>query len=177
MNMKHLLVILLSLLSISANADVVKGRVVDSQTKDPLEGANLSIISYVGNAQMGMGTATDSEGRFTFICEAMKTEMTISFIGYYEKTRRIVCTEGRDTLDIGDIELMPNEIMLQAVEVKAHAKRFTMRGDTIVFHPEAFKLEDGDRLETLIQKLPGVQTKDGELYWNGRPVKFTHEWK
>lgn len=172
LNIRIISAILLFLFSISANADVVKGRVIDSQTKDPLEGASLKIVSHVGNAQMEMGTTTNSDGYFTFICEAMKTEMTISFIGYYEKTRRIVCTEGRDTLDIGDVELMPNEIMLQAVEVKAHAKRFTMRGDTIVFHPEAFKLEDGDRLESLIQKLPGVQTKDGELYWNGRPVKL-----
>ena len=75
MNIRYWLIILLSFLSISASADIVKGRVIDSQTKEPLEGASLKITSYVGNTQMGMGTTTNSDGCFTFICEAMKTEM------------------------------------------------------------------------------------------------------
>ena len=31
------------------------------------------------------------------------------------------------------------------------------------FGPEAFNLENGDRLIALIEKLPGVSTKDGKL--------------
>ena len=170
--MRYLLSMLLVILSLSASADVVKGRVVDTGTKEGLEGADIMVTSSVGEAKSVNHVTTDSLGQFTFVSNTMKTEVVVSFIGYYEKTRRVVCMEGRDTVDIGDIELTPNEIMLQAVEVKAHAKRFTMRGDTIVFHPEAFKLEEGDRLEKLIAKLPGVQEKDGELYWNGRPVKL-----
>ena len=55
LNIRIISAILLFLFSISANADVVKGRVIDSQTKDPLEGASLKIVSHVGNALMKMG--------------------------------------------------------------------------------------------------------------------------
>ena len=44
LNIRIISAILLFLFSISANADVVKGRVIDSQTKDPLEGASLKIV-------------------------------------------------------------------------------------------------------------------------------------
>lgn len=168
--MKHLLVILLSFLAISANADIVRGRVVDSQTKEPLEGASISFSFKEGDTGFSFTVSTDSLGIFQGEAWSMKTEISISFIGYYDKSKRVACVQGNDTINIGDIELVPNEILLQELAVDAHAKRFTMRGDTVVFHPEAFKMEDGDRVEKLIQKLPGVSEKDGKLYWNGRPI-------
>lgn len=170
--MYRLLFILFSLISISAHADVVKGRVVDSQTKEPLEGARIEFHMIEGNSGQGFMVSTDSLGIFTGMSECAKTEIKISFIGYYDKTKRVVCAQGKETMDIGDIELVANEILLQEVAITGHAKRFTMRGDTVVFHPEAFKMEDGDRVAKLIQKLPGVSEKDGELYWNGRPISL-----
>ena len=171
--MKQLLFItLMMLLSLSASADVVKGRVIDSQTKEPIEGANVKFNIYTDTGGSFHTVSTDSLGIFTGWAWSMKSELEISFIGYYSKTKRVACVEGNDTIDIGDIELVPNEILLKEVSVEGHAKRFTMRGDTVVFHPEAFKLEEGDRLQKLIEKLPGVTTKDGQLYWNGRPISL-----
>ena len=43
------------------------------------------------------------------------------------------------------------------IEVKGHARRFTVRGNTIVFKPEVFHLQEGARLDELIRKLLGVQ--------------------
>lgn len=47
-----------------------------------------------------------------------------------------------------------------------------MRGDTVVFHPEAFRMEDGDRLMSLVERLPGVSVRDGKLLWNGTPLRL-----
>jgi hypothetical protein len=64
--------------------------------------------------------------------------------------------------------------MLKMVEVTGRARRFTVKGDTIVFHPEAFHLQEGARLEELIKQLPGVQVDDkGRLSWNGKPIRIT----
>ena len=170
--MRYLSAILILLISISANADVVKGRVIDAQTKEPLEGASVTFTIYGEKSTMSYTIPTDSLGIFIGSSPAMKTEINISFIGYYDKNKRVACVQGNDTIDVGNIELVPNEILLNEVAVSAHAKRFTMRGDTVVFHPEAFKMEDGDRVAKLIQKLPGVTEKDGQLYWNGRPISL-----
>ena len=170
--MKQLLFItFMMLLSLSASADVVKGRVIDSETKDPIEGADVQFIAQHDSYGVQTWTVTtDSLGSFCSKSYRQNTEVKINFIGYYEKVMKVSCWVTDDTLDIGDIQLKPNEVLLQEVSVTGHAKRFTMRGDTVVFHPEAFKLEEGDRLQKLIEKLPGVTTKDGKLYWNERPI-------
>lgn len=70
------------------------------------------------------------------------------------------------------MEMHPTAIMMQEVQVSAKIPRFTMSGDTIVFHPEAFNLPEGARLSELIRKLPGVQERDGGLYWNDKPLRM-----
>ena len=62
----------------------------------------------------------------------------------------------------------------QIAEATGRARRFTVKGDTIVFHPEAFHLQEGARLDELIKQLPGVQVNDdGSLSWNGKPIRIT----
>ena len=64
--------------------------------------------------------------------------------------------------------------MLKMVEVTGRTRRFTVRGDTIVFHPEAFHLQEGARLDELIRKLPGVEVdSEGKMSWNGKPIRLT----
>lgn len=63
--------------------------------------------------------------------------------------------------------------MLKAVAVTGHLPKVTMKGDTLVFNPEAYKIEDNARLIDLFLKLPGVSvSKDGKLFWNNKPLKL-----
>lgn len=106
--MRYLSAILILLISISANADVVKGRVIDAQTKEPLEGASVTFTIYGEKSTMSYTIPTDSLGIFIGSSPAMKTEINISFIGYYDKNKRVACVQGNDTIDVGNIELVPN---------------------------------------------------------------------
>ena len=46
---------------------------------------------------------------------------------------------------------------------------FTMHGDTIVFNPSAFRLQEGARLDELIKQLLGVEVDaEGKLWWNDK---------
>ena len=118
---------------------------------------------------------TDSTGCFRL---TSKTEgrilFTFSMIGYknYRKVDYAYGREVRDTTDLGVIRLQPTALMLQEVEVTAKMPRITMVGDTIVFNPEAFKLKEGARLAELIKKLPGVESHDGKLFWNDKPIRL-----
>lgn len=102
-------------------------------------------------------------GQFVASMVGYKDSGVISFSAFSESRR--------DTVDVGDIKLQPTETLLRALEVTARARRFTMSGDTIVFHPEAFHLEEGARLEDLIRQLPGVNEEEKGLSWNGRPLR------
>ena len=178
MRIKTIITALLALVlgTITTNADIVKGRVVDSETKEPLPEAQVKYGQRHGdNGWSIMTTKTDSLGVFTFLASG-RGNIEISMLGYYSKTKPVLAFSDsrKDTLDIGDIELKMSPQMLKMVEVTGRARRFTVRGDTIVFHPEAFHLQEGARLDELIKQLPGVQVNDdGTLSWNGKPIRIT----
>ena len=178
MNKQTIVIALLAIIlgTITASADIVKGRVVDSETKEPLPEAQVKYAQQHGDHGWSiMSAKTDSLGMFTFIASGRGT-IEVSMLGYYNKTKPVLAFSDsrKDTLDIGDIELKMSPQMLKMVEVTGRARRFTVKGDTIVFHPEAFHLQEGARLDELIKELPGVQVNDdGTLSWNGKPIRIT----
>lgn len=158
------------------SADIIRGRVVDSDTKEPLADASVKYTQRHGDYGYSiMNSKADSLGVFTFLADG-RGSIEVSMLGYYNKTKPVLAFSDsrKDTLDIGDIELKMSPQMLKMVKVTGRARRFTVRGDTIVFHPEAFHLQEGARLDELIRKLPGVEIdQEGKMSWNGKPIRLT----
>ncbi len=177
MNLKTIITILLIIVlsTLTTKADIVKGRVVDSETKEPLPEAQVSFVQNSDNGWWVMNMTADSAGCFNLFASG-RGSVEVSMLGYYSKSKPVLAFSDsrKDTLDIGTIELKMSPQMLRMVEVTGRARRFTVRGDTIVFHPEAFHLQEGARLDELIKQLPGVQVNDdGSLSWNGKPIRIT----
>lgn len=179
--MKHLTAALLAtvLAALTAqplSADVITFRVIDAQTQRPIEGATYEAeMRWEYSKALQTGYETDSAGRGTmqFSTDCHNVTLRVECPGYYGARRVFAISSGTDTLALGDIALRPSEAMLGSAVVTAKARRFTMHGDTVMFNPEAFQLEEGARLEDLIKKLPGVTlTDEGEMLWNGKPVRF-----
>ena len=155
---RYIITIILTLvLSTSAPAimpDVFIGRVLDAETHEPLEGVHVEITEVIpGWAQSDETQFTDSLGCYRFRCGGM-TNITIraKFLGYKTGVVRLNGSETGDTIHIDDILLQPNEVLLKEMLVKGTQRRFYMRGDTVVFNPGAFQMEDGDRLMDLKKK-------------------------
>lgn len=157
-------------------AEIIRGRFVDAETKEALEGVDLLCTgAYRVNGidkEYFTHIATDSLGRFLFFSNK-SGKISAKLIGYYPKEMEYLAISNteRDTLDLGDIKMKVSEVMMKALIVKERARRFTLSGDTIVFHPEAFHLEKGARLEELIAQLPGVEMNGSSLYFNGKPIR------
>ena len=172
------LIIALILGVATAQADIVKGRVIDSETKEPLPEASVRFTQQYGEYGYGsmiMTIKADSLGMFSFSAIG-RGNIEVSMLGYYSKSKPVLAFSDsrKDTLDVGTIELKMSPQMMKMVEVTGRARRFTVKGDTIVFHPEAFHLQEGARLDELIKKLPGVEVDDkGNLSWNGKPIRIT----
>lgn len=170
-----LLALVFGMLGTQANAsDIIKGRVLDAETHEPLEGVRVEVTEVIPDvATMIQVLSTDSLGCFQFLCTEMaRITLRANFFGYKQGIVRMRGSDTGDTVRIDDILLQPSEILLKEVTVSASQRRFYMRGDTVVFNPDAFQMEDGDRLLDLIQKLPGVSIKEGRLLWNGEPLKI-----
>lgn len=175
---RQIITIILALIlgTITVQADIVKGRVVDAETKEPLPEASVKLTQRYGDyGTMIDNLKADSLGCFSIFASG-RGSIEVSMLGYYSKSKPVLAFSDsrKDTLDIGTIELKMSPQMLKMVQVTGRARRFTVKGDTIVFHPEAFHLQEGTRLDELIKQLPGVQVNsDGSLSWNGKPIRIT----
>ena len=173
----YLLFFLCWVMQLACHADVFKGKIVNAETGEVLVGASVEGKIVTQQSWTFTNTAvTDSLGVFKLEAPYEgRMVLTFSMIGY-KNQRKVDYAYGpeiKDTTDMGVIKLTPTALMLKEVEVKASLPRFTMKGDTIVFNPEAFKLKEGARLEELIKKLPGVYEEGGKLYWNNKPIRLT----
>ncbi|MBR1788209.1 MAG: TonB-dependent receptor [Bacteroidaceae bacterium] len=173
--MKKTLFLLLAALLVAAavRADVLKGRVVDAQTGEPLDGARVEARMTSGDGTSVWMLTTDTLGRFQFESHAMRRiTLRAGFFGYKPTIVQLMSGASLDTVLIDDIRLEPSEVLMRELAVKGSARRFYMRGDTVVFNPQAFPVEEGQRLQDLVLQLPGVSVQDGRLLWNGKPVRL-----
>lgn len=177
--MKHImkatmLMLLFIVLPTLANADVFTGKAIDEKTGEPIAMASVKVEVGKGEATYSSSTTTDSLGLFAIQTYSTgRLTLTVSSIGYHEAKKRSYSSGiSTDTIRLGEFKLKPTDFLLNEITVSAKAKRFTMRGDTIVFNPAAFKLAEGARIKELIEKLPGVTEKQGKLYWNDKPLRL-----
>ena len=168
--MKRLfLLALVCLQALAVSADYLRGRVIDASNEEALPDVEVICKCSGDNWWFSQKATTDSLGCFFFdygqhANETMRLEIRFEYFGYHTKKKNIMLMAGRDTVNIGDIRLQPFEGLLDEVTVKGRVRRFTVKGDTIVFNPEAFHLEEGERLGELIKRLPGVTVQDGKLF-------------
>ena len=162
--------------ALACHADWFKGKVVNAETGEPLIEASIQTeVHPQPGWSINSATTADSTGAFIIRSTGEgRVLFTFSMIGY-KNLRKVDYSFGqevKDTIDLGIIKLQPTALMLQEVQVTAKIPRVTMKGDTVVFNPEAFKLKEGARLDELIRKLPGVENRDGKLYWNNKPIRL-----
>ena len=176
--MKRLfLLALVCLQALAVSADYLRGRILDASNDEALPDVEVICKCSGENWWFSQKATTDSLGCFfvdfgTYANETMRLEIRFEYFGYHTQKKNMMLLAGRDTVDIGDVRLQPFDELLNEVTVKGRVRRFTVKGDTIVFNPEAFHLEEGERLGELIKRLPGVTVQDGKLFWNNRPLRM-----
>lgn len=170
---KYVFFLLSCLLCTAVSAEVLKGRVVDKETDEPLEGVQLNVTEVIpGKGKVSAWLVSDAEGGYTYRVNSPMSNITVTarFLGYFDGTLKRMGMGTKDTIRVEDIRLRPREELLKEFNVQARVKRFYMRGDTVVFNPQAFNMESGDRLIALVMNLPGVSMKDNKLLWNNKPL-------
>lgn len=171
--MRYLFVLFTLLtLSTSAMADVLRGKVLDYEARIPIEAANINVRLKVPNSfTMEFNVTSDSAGVFIIPIQMIsRVTLTFNAFGYNPATINMSGNSGSDTISIGDIALKPNEILMKEIVIDAKVPKFIVKGDTIVFNPEAFHIEGDDRIAELLSKLPGISIKDGEILWMGKSI-------
>lgn len=169
--------LILPLLLISLNASAqnhggMKGRIVDSINRKPIEIATIAVLNARDTTISAMitYTQTDKEGLFALhtlpIGKPLKA--IISFVGYKPQIKFFTLIKGQ-TLDMGTVQLSPRQ--LNEVIVTAEREPIVIKKDTFEFDASAFKVRPNAMVEDLLKKLPGVEvSNDGKITAMGKDV-------
>lgn len=134
----------LLLLSASAMAQPVSGKLFDSQTKEPLSGISVRVPNTA------VGTTTDGNGRFTLQTDS--NTLTVSGIGYRKQT---IAVTGKSLV----ISLEPAVEDLQTIVVTASREARKRTEAPVAISKLSSQLIDETKptlLAELINKTPGV---------------------
>src|SRR6478609_6961813 len=75
-------------------------------------------------------------------------------------------------IDLGKINIIRKSELLKEVVVTQKLGAIRMKGDTLAFMADSFKVKEGANVEELLKKLPGIQVnKNGEITAQGEKVQ------
>ena len=167
------LLLILHAFSLTLPAQVVttlRGAVRDS-AETPLVGANIALYRHTpsGERQLVAGGTSDSQGRFSIVQVPLgQLSLEVSYIGYQSYQDDLTITAG---LNLGVIHLQEDAHLLEVVVVQGKATDMTVRGDTIAFNADAYKVPQGAMLEELVKRLPGAEIDEsGQISIGGQQV-------
>ncbi|MES2826775.1 MAG: TonB-dependent receptor [Bacteroidota bacterium] len=148
------------------NKASLKGLIVDSLTKAPLEFATVAVVNAKDTSLIAY-TISEKTGMFrlTGIPVDRQTKLIVSYIGY-DVYRMLLTLKAGEANDIGLVLLSGKN--LKEVVIQGERSPVVMKKDTIEFNTEAFKTRPNADVEELLRLLPGVQVNvDGGIVING----------
>ncbi|EON77015.1 hypothetical protein ADIS_2464 [Lunatimonas lonarensis] len=153
--------------SADGQGPMIRGQVVEAESKEPLIGANV-LIKTPGDTLLS-NTVTGMDGRFEIAYPRIQSfTLEITYVGYEKVTRSM--SRGVP-LDLGVIAISEDSKLLGEVVIQGEAAVGEMRGDTAVFNANAFKTRENAMAEDLIGKLPGVTIENGQVQAQGEQVQ------
>lgn len=167
-----LLTILLTSLSFSLvaqNKNRITGTVLDNSNKEAVIQAGVRVLNAKDSVYV-TGVATNIDGKFSVNINPGKYIVGISYIGYKEAFFDADATKG--SVSLGDIYLKDDGILLNEAVVTAKAAEIAVKGDTIEYNADSYKVQESAVVEDLLKKMPGAEVdSEGKITINGKEVK------
>lgn len=137
----------------------IKGKVID-ENFNPIEFATVSVFTLPDSMLIG-GGITNSQGQFEIKLDIKSNfYLRISYVGYQTAT---VYDVNQNT-----ITLHPAASQIGEVKVMASRPKIQFKGDRYEIDIENSMIAHGNKMDDLLQQLPGVQTNGGSITVNGQ---------
>ncbi len=149
----------------------INGHLTDVDSKEPMEHVSIQLFWAADSAFVG-GTVSNSRGNFSVDVPSVGTfRLKISFVGYQTQEREVTLRREQN-MDLGNIRMVPDDLVLKEAVVKANAAQVVVKKDTLLYNPEAYRTPEGSAVEELIKRMPGADIdEDGNITINGKVVK------
>ncbi|NHE57588.1 TonB-dependent receptor domain-containing protein [Cyclobacterium plantarum] len=146
----------------------IHGTLVDANENTPIEYGSVGLYS-ASDSSLVSGAVSEPDGKFELSgIKPGEYYLLIQFMGYNSFTKEDLTFTRGQSLDLGMVELAPNEQLLEMVEVSG--SRFTTMHqiDRQVFESGEFMSGQGGNAIDLIRNLPSVSINaEGELSVRG----------
>ncbi|MCF0064203.1 TonB-dependent receptor [Dyadobacter chenwenxiniae] len=146
----------------------IKGFLVDSASKKPVEFASLALVDVKTNNPID-GTTTDEKGAFELTKVASGNfKILISFIGYKTKTLNDIKIDRKTELDLGNVNIAADVVQLNEVEVVGMAQLIEEKVDRLVYNNEKDITSKGGDASDVMKKVPMLTVDlDGNVSLRG----------
>lgn len=169
--MKSLIFFFLLLFTCRMQAQfLIKGKVIDNETHQPLELATVT-LTRDSSSTVYKYALTDPKGCFSFpVSENSSWTVHVTYLGYQKESLPV--QKGKEMI----FQLKPEAISLKEVEIKGG--RIYGRQDTVKYDLSRFTSGKEQNIKEALKKLPGIDINEqsGEIRYNGKAIsQFTVE--
>ena len=148
----------------------LKGKIIDDNTKAPIESATIYLTS-VKDSSVIEYTISEKTGKFDLKIKKNNKPLflKISYMGY--RDTKIELKKIEISQDFGIIGLKPSLKNLDEVVITNEAPLIRIKKDTLEFNASSFKVRPDANVESLLKQLPGVEIdSEGKITVNGKEV-------
>lgn len=163
------LVLAYSCLSLlSQNKYKISGTVLGDSDKEAVIQAGVKILNSKDSAYV-TGTATNVNGKFSLSVNPGKYILGVTYIGYKDSYHNVDATKG--SVDLHNIYIKENGILLSEAVVTAKAAEIAIKGDTVEYNADSYKVQESAVVEDLLKKIPGAEVdSEGKITINGKEI-------
>lgn len=149
----------------------IKGKIIDSKTKKPIEYASFAVKNVKDSSAVSMG-ATTTEGIFSVRALAFgQYKFYAALIGYKPIIKAFEITREKVQIDFGELNMDESAITLNDVLIKGELLPMIIKKDTIEFSADAFKTQADANVEDVLRVMPGMEVdRSGNISFNGKRI-------
>lgn len=156
--------------STSGNGSI-SGKLIDDVSKEPISEANIRILSQKDSTYI-TGKASGKDGAFSIPIKSGNYIVHVSYIGYSDLYKDASVTNSNSNIKLGTLSLHEDGVLLSDAIVTAKAAEIVVKGDTLEYNADSYKVTESAVIEDLLKKMPGVEIdKDGKITINGKDIK------
>lgn len=132
------------------------GQLLDESTTEPLEFATVSVFNPV-DSTLVKGTITDTEGKFKLFVRPGTYYAELQFITYQKRTIENIVIERGSPVDLGTIEMKPQQLELDELVVTGERTQMELTLDKKVYNIGKDLSNLGGSASDLLGNLPSVE--------------------
>ncbi len=153
----------------SGPTGIIQGRIMEAQSKIPIEYANVALTDTV-TKKLVAGAVTDSTGAFRLAKIPYGIYfLNCSFIGYRKQQSKPILIDRKNTrADLGEIDLAPTMVNMEEVTVSAEKNMMVNRIDRKIFNVQQDIMAQTGTVTEVLQNIPSVSVDmDGNISLRG----------